>query len=112
MVQLVPCENITEAKGARYFSYQEGSKGQLLICKDPNVYVQRQFPRQVMAEELELAPDQYNWRWYEFDEVTDATLFHLYQYLKDVTGGRICERTRGFVEGFPKRKKKRGLEEE
>lgn len=107
MVQLKPCDDISQASNVHYFSYQEGANGQLMISMDPRVYVQRQFPRQVMADELGLAPDQYNWRWYEFDEVTDATLFHLCRYLKTEREGRIFERTREFVEGFSLRAKKR-----
>lgn len=62
MVKLEPIDDITLANKTHYFSYQEGSDGQLMICMDNNVYVQRQFPRQVMAEDLKLAPGQYNWR--------------------------------------------------
>ena len=39
MVQLRPCFDITEAKYVHYFSYQEGSKGQLMISMDPSVYM-------------------------------------------------------------------------
>lgn len=56
MVKLEPIDDITLANKTHYFSYQEGSDGQLMICMDNNVYVQRQFPRQVMAEDLKLAP--------------------------------------------------------
>ena len=58
MVKLEPIDDITLANKTHYFSYQEGSDGQLMICMDNNVYVQRQFPRQVMAEDLKLAPGQ------------------------------------------------------
>ena len=61
MVKLEPIDDITLANKTHYFSYQEGSDGQLMICMDNNVYVQRQFPRQVMAEDLKLAPGQDNW---------------------------------------------------
>ena len=107
MIQMQVCDDISVARAVRYFSYQEGYQGELLIAMDPEVYVQRQFPRQVLAEELGFAPDQYNWRWYEFDEVTDATLFHLNKMLKRETQGRIFERTRAFVEGFSMRPKKK-----
>lgn len=103
MVQLRPCFDITEAKYVHYFSYQEGSKGQLMISMDPSVYIQRQYPRQIMADELGFAPDQYNWRKVKFEENTDATLFHLFRTLKECTDDRIKERTRGFVEGFSNR---------
>ena len=106
MIQMKICKDISSAKYVHYFSYQEGTQGDLLISMDPEVYVQRQFPRQVMAEELGLAPDQYNWRWYEFDEITDATLFHLSRSLKAEREGRIFERTKEFVEGFSMRPKK------
>lgn len=107
MVQMKVCDDISVARAVHYFSYQEGTQGELLISMDPEVYVQRQFPRQVMAEALGFAPDQYNWRWYEFDEVTDATLFYLNKMLKKETEGRIFERTRDFVEGFSMRPKKK-----
>ncbi len=106
MVQMKKCEDISEASAVHYFSYQQSTGGQLMIAMDPEVYVQRQFPRQVMAEELGLAPDQYNWRWYEFDEITDATLFHLNNMLRKETSGRIFERTRDFVKGFSRRERK------
>ena len=106
MIQMKKCENISEASSVHYFSYQQSTEGQLMITMDPEVYVQRQFPRQVMAEELGLAPDQYNWRWYEFDEVTDATLYHLNNMLRKEISGRIFERSRDFVEGFSRRERK------
>ena len=107
MVQMKKCENISDASDVHYFSYQQSTDGQLMIAMDPEVYVQRQFPRQVMAEEIGLAPDQYNWRWYEFDEITGATLFHLNKMLRREKSGRIFERTRDFVKGFSRRERKR-----
>ena len=107
MVQMKKCENISDASDVHYFSYQQSTDGQLMIAMNPEVYVQRQFPRQVMAEEIGLAPDQYNWRWYEFDEITDATLFHLNKMLRREKSGRIFERTRDFVKGFSRRERKR-----
>ena len=105
MVQLRPCQDITEAKDVHYFSYQEGSNGQLMISMDPEVYVQRQFPRQVMAEELGFAPNQYNWQKNEFKKVTDAMLFHICNTLQtwDDASLRIKRRTEGFVYGFSSR---------
>ena len=101
------CTDISVAKNVHYFTYQEGTAGDLLVSMDPEVYVQRQFPRQIMAEELELAPDQYNWRWYEFDEITDTTLFKLNKMLRqEPEGTRIWARTNGFVNGFALRPKK------
>lgn len=104
MVKLEPIDDITLADNTHYFSYQEGSDGQLMICMDDNVYVQRQFPRQVMAEELKLAPGQYNWRKVSFEENVHATLYHVFNYLKNAElPKRIADRTRGFVLGYAKR---------
>lgn len=103
MVQLKVCEDVTLASDVHYFSYQEGTTGDFKICMDPEVYVQRQFPRQVMAEQLGYAPGQYNWRSNDFKENVDATLFFLYKYLKGLKEGRIYNRTRCFVVGFEKR---------
>jgi diadenosine tetraphosphate (Ap4A) HIT family hydrolase len=105
MVQLKPCDDIGVAKDVHYFSYQEGTDGQLMLSMDPRVYVQRQFPRQVMAEEMKLAPNQYNWRVCEFAENVDATLYFMYKFLKTRKSGRIYERTKAFVEGFERREK-------
>lgn len=104
MVKLEPIDDITLANKTHYFSYQEGSDGQLMICMDSSVYVQRQFPRQVMAEDLKLAPGQYNWRKVGFEENVHATLFHVFNYLKNAElPKRIADRTRGFVLGYAKR---------
>lgn len=107
MIRLKTCKNIDVASHTHYFSYQEGCNGQLMIAMDEDVFVQRQFPRQVMAEELGFAPEQYNWRCYKFEEVTEATLFHLWSCLKKEKKGRIYERTKEFVEGFSKRTQKK-----
>lgn len=106
MVQLKVCKDISKASNVHYFAYREGTEGELLVSMDPEVYVQRQFPRQVMAEEIGLAPDQYNWRWYKFEEITDATLFYLCKALEKEKEGRIFERTRDFVRGFKLRPEK------
>ena len=103
MVQLQSYNDITSASQTHYFSYQESSKGQLMICKDPKVYVQRQFARQIIADELGYAPGQYNWRNAEFLENANATVFYLYRYIKTLKSGRIYERTKGFINGFEKR---------
>lgn len=100
MVKLKQISDIASAKDTHYFSYQEGSDGKLYIARDEEVYVQRQYPRQVMAEKLGFAPNQYNWRKHEFKEITDATLFHIFSYLKEQTNARIGKRTKEFVEGY------------
>ena len=98
------CDNIAEAKNVHYFSYQEGSNGQLWIADNPDVYVQRQYPRQIIAEELGLTPGLYNWRNHAFSENTHITLYKIFHYL---VGGsvskRIAERCSSFIKGYPKR---------
>lgn len=103
MVQMKPIDDISVAKKTHYFSYQETSCGQLLIAMDPEVYVQRQYPRQIMAEELDLAPGQYNWRNVEFAENVNAQLYNFYRYLvsgDETLNKRIIKRTEGFVKGY------------
>lgn len=109
MVQLKPCDNISSANQVNYFSYRENSNGQLMICKDPKVYVQRQFARQIIADELGYAPGQYNWRNAEFLENANATIFFLYRYLKTLKSGRIYDRTKSFLKGFEKREDNIGI---
>lgn len=107
MLQMVPCTDISAAKNVSYLSYQEGTDGVLMISMDPRTYRPRQAPRQMIALELGLPDGYYNWRWYAFEETTDATLFHLHKALSQWPNGRIRERTRAFVEGFSKRPKKK-----
>lgn len=107
MVKLIKCDDISKAKDVHYFSYQEGTSRDLTISMDPNVYVQRQYPRQVMAKELGYAPEQYNWRQNEFKEITHTTLYMLCKELtemaKSKSNQRIRTRTKAFVLGFSKR---------
>ena len=103
-VQMKKIEDISEAKEVHYFSYQESAYGDLLVCMDPEVYVQRQYPRQIMAKEYGLAPGQYNWRNVAFSENVAAQLYNIYLYLSsgDETGNeRIGTRTEGVVKGYP-----------
>ena len=105
MVQMKPCPDLSEARETHYFAYKEGAKGQRLCCHNDDVYVQRQFPRQVMAEELGLAPGLFNWRKNPFSENVHTTLYRLWEYLlnaKDISY-RIYERTKNFVEPYGKR---------
>ncbi len=103
MVKMKPINNISVAAHTHYFSYQEGSKGQLVICMDPEVYVQRQFPRQVIAEQIGLAPGQYNWRNVAFSENVKASLYKIHGSLKESASGSIRDRTEAFIEGYEKR---------
>ena len=105
MVKMKAVDDIAEAKEHHYFSYQEGYDGELLIAMDENVYVQRQYPRQIMAEELGLAPGQYNWRKVKFTENIDATLYNIHCFLKNSKNisKRIRTRTYGFLKGYEQR---------
>lgn len=105
MVKMKTVDDIYEAKAYHYFSYQEGYDGELLIAMDKNVFVQRQYPRQIMAEELGLAPGQYNWRKVKFKENIDATLYNIHYFLKNSKNisKRIQTRTYGFLKGYEQR---------
>lgn len=100
MVQMKPCPDIQKAANTHYFAYKEGFNGERLCCYDDDVYVQRQFPRQVMAMEMGLAPDLYNWRNTSFSENIHTTLFRIWEFLKTDGGNlpsRVKERTEGFT---------------
>lgn len=89
MIKMQPINDISIAADTHYFSYQEGIDGQLLICMDPEVYVQRQFPRQVIAEQIGLAPGQYNWRNVAFSENVKASLYKIHRTLKNSKGKNL-----------------------
>lgn len=105
-IQMKPLDDLTQARNTHYFAYKVGAHGQRLCCYDDNVYVQRQYPRQVMAKELGLAPSQYNWRNFNFNENTHATLYRIWYFLKrnfNNLDKRIQRRTCAFYLGYPKR---------
>ena len=105
MVNVQAIYDISEARHTAYFSYQEDCKGQLYVSMNPDVYIQRQYGRQVLAEEMGFAPGQYNWRKVDFSENTKATLYRLYIHLKNGKNFccRIKKRTHAFIEGYEKR---------
>lgn len=103
MVQMKIYDDLREARGGKYFSYRKNADGLLYLVKDPDVYVQRQFPRQIMAEQLGLAPGQYNWRKEGFEENVTATLYRVHKFLADnydELPERIRQNVEGFVEGY------------
>lgn len=103
MVQLRPVSNIRTLYRSKYMSYQVGASGQLLAVNDPNVYVQRQYPRQVIGLMRGIPNEFTNWRVKPFWENIDLTFHMILNSLrKDKYPDRIIERTRGFVEGYPK----------
>ncbi len=99
MLDMKKIADVTLAKEESYFSYKWTSNGEMWIVWDPEVYIQRQFHRQVFAEERGLAKDQFNWRKTAFSDLTKTNVWQLYQYLKDNnTDARINARTKAFVE--------------
>lgn len=105
-IQMKPLDDLTLAKHTHYFAYKVGAHGQRLCCYDDNVYVQRQYPRQIMAKELGLTPMQYNWRKYDFQENTHATLYRIWYFLKRNfvnLDSRIQKRTCAFYKGYSER---------
>lgn len=98
MVKMKPCPDLSVAADTHYFAYKVGAKGERLCCYDDEVYVQRQYPRQIMAMELGLAPNLYNWRSTSFSENIRTTLFRLWNYITKTNNisDRILERTENF----------------
>ena len=94
-------------RGSKFFSYQEGTAGKLLAVSNPNVYVQRQYPRQVIGLELGIPNEKTNWRKEGFMDNIKETFKDFYTYLK-ANQNFLCERivlaTEGFVKGYPLRK--------
>lgn len=98
MVQMKPCPDISAAAHTHYFAYKVGAKGNRVCCYDDEVYVQRQYPRQIMAMEMGLAPNLYNWRKTHFVENIHTTLYRIWEYLStNQLSYRIEERTSNFV---------------
>lgn len=106
MVCLQEVSDIKNLYTEKYFSYQEGTDGKLLAVWDKKVYVQRQYPRQVIGLELGLSSEKANWRKEPFMDNIKATFKDFYTYLR-VNREFLCERiaiaTEGFVEGYPMR---------
>ena len=103
MVCLEPVNDIRQLSTTKYFSYQEGTKGQLLAVTNPAVYVQRQYPRQVIGLLLGIENARTNWRKEGFPENVLATYKDIFEYLrdnKDFLAERIVKSTEGFYRGY------------
>jgi diadenosine tetraphosphate (Ap4A) HIT family hydrolase len=105
MISARPIDSIKMAATTHYFAYKSGSKGQCFCCYDDDVYVPRQFSRQIIAEELGFAPGLYNWRRYDFSENVHMTLYYIWRMLKTEANlsDRIRTRTECFRVGYAKR---------
>lgn len=106
MVCLQEVESIKVLYDTKYFSYQEGTTGKLLAVSDPNVYVQRQYPRQVIGKMIGIPNELTNWRKEAFTENIIATFDDIYAYLAEnqkFLSERITKATEGFVTGYPLR---------
>ncbi len=106
MVCLQEVESIKELYDTKYFSYQEGATGKLLAVSDPAVYVQRQYPRQVIGLMLGIPNEKTNWRKEAFMDNIIATFDDIYNYLTEnhkFLCNRIIKATEGFVKGYPLR---------
>lgn len=104
MVSLKPISDIRKLRGIKYMSYQEGSTGQLLAVSDPEVYVQRQYPRQVIAELSHIPNQLSNWRVSPFEKEMAETLSDFYLSLMEQDfPERILQQTEAFIKAFPYR---------
>ena len=107
MVCLKPSTDIRNHKDTKYFSYQNGTEGQLLVVDDPEVYVQRQYPRQVIGKMLGIDNELTNWRREPFSQNMTETFHDFYRFLKknsEFLSERIRIATDGFVKGYSLRK--------
>lgn len=105
MVRLQPVEELNSLYKSKYMSYQCGTKGQLMAVSDPAVYVQRQFPRQVIAYMNDIPNELSNWRVEPFNANIRQTFNDIWMYLNEANDipERIWERTKGFYEAIPLR---------
>ena len=102
MVCLKPTD-IKELATKKYLSYQEGADGEFLAVSDPEVYVQRQYPRQVMGALLGIENEKTNWRNEAFEENFWITFDRWYAFLTenwDKLPERIKKATEAFCEGY------------
>lgn len=102
MVSLKPTD-IKSLATSKYLSYQVGSDGEFLAVSDPKVYVQRQYPRQVIAELEGVPNEKSNWRKEPFTENMDTTFRKLYEFLvnnQEFISARICKATNCFVKAY------------
>lgn len=105
MVCLKPTD-IKVLADKKYLSYQEGSDGEFLAVYDPDVYVQRQYPRQVMGELLGISNEDTNWRNNSHEENIWFTYDKWLEYLQnnwEILPERIRKATQAFVDGYTKR---------
>lgn len=106
MVSLKYVEDIRMLRGKKYLSYQEGIHGKLLAVSDPLVYVQRQYPRQIIGLMLGIENEKTNWRKEPFLQNCSDTFKDIYMFLeqnKQFLNPRIVKATEGFVKGYPLR---------
>ena len=106
MVCLKPISSIKVLYNTKYLSYQEGTDGELLAVFDPEVYVQRQYPRQVIGEILGIPNELTNWRKEAFMDNIIGTFDDIYSYIvsnRKFLCNRIIKATAGFVAGYPLR---------
>lgn len=82
-----------------YFWYVE-SEEKMGITADPEIYIPRQYARQILAEELGIKGELWNWRKNDFKGKINDTLMDIAEYLKKNHFRlplRIRERTSAFL---------------
>ena len=106
MVCLKPVSSLKVLYNTKYMSYQEGCDGELLAVSDPEVCVQRQYPRQVIGEMLGIPNELTNWRKEAFMDNIIGTFDDIYSYIvsnRKFLCDRIIQATEGFIAGYPLR---------
>lgn len=82
-----------------YFWYIE-SYNKMFITADPEIYIPRQYARQILAEKLNIKGELWNWRKNDFKSKINDTLMDIAEYLKKNNFRlpvQIRERTAAFL---------------
>lgn len=76
----VTFEQLHQYERVPYFLYIEPD--QMYITADPDVYIPRQYARQIIAEKLGIKGELWNWRKNDFKSKINDTLMEIAEYLK------------------------------
>lgn len=103
LVHLKEINDIREYKDVKYLSYQEGTEGPLMLTSDPEIYIPRQYPRQVIGKLLGIENSKTNWRNEPFTQNMEETFYDFYSFIKlnkSFLSERIIRATEGFIMGY------------
>lgn len=107
-MQKVTYDEIYKFAQVPYFwCINDSSMSEMFITADPEVYIPRQYARQIMAQNLGIGGELWNWREYSFDSKINDTLMEIAEYLKKNylrLPEQIRTRTSAFLEEMSRKK--------